>query len=271
MQCISNNVFGTLNMVEASIAAKVQNFVLVSTDKAVKPSNFMGASKRLAEITCQTLPARDSYTRFSIVRFGNVLGSSGSVVPLFKKQIKNGGPITVTHPDVTRYFMTITEAAQLVIQAGSIAKGKGVFVLDMGEPIKILDLAKRMAILSGLRPIVNNDWPLQENEIKITISGLRQGEKMHEELSYNTDLIPTTHPRIYSTIEGKISKRHLQKTLSVLREAIREQNYEVVFSTISSFAPGVVNIENTKDLLWAKNVRENPAKIKIKKANQRNS
>jgi FlaA1/EpsC-like NDP-sugar epimerase len=155
MQCIANNVFGTFNMAELAIAAKVKHFILISTDKAVNPTNFMGASKRLAEIICQTLPTQKTDTCFSIVRFGNVLGSSGSVVPLFKKQIEKGGPITVTHLDVTRYFMTIPEAAQLVIQAGSIAEGGDVFVLDMGEPIKIVDLAKRMVTLSGLRPILN--------------------------------------------------------------------------------------------------------------------
>ena len=143
MQCINNNVFGTLNVAELSVAAKVKNFILVSTDKAVNPTNFMGASKRIAEIICQTLSMQQKDTCFSIVRFGNVLGSSGSVVPLFKKQIESGGPIKLTHLDITRFFMTIPEAAQLVIQSGSIAQGGDIFVLDMGKSIKILDLAKR--------------------------------------------------------------------------------------------------------------------------------
>ncbi len=144
MQCINNNVLGTLNVTEISVATKVKNFILVSTDKAVNPTNFMGASKRISEIICQNMSAQQKCTYFSIVRFGNVLGSSGSVVPLFKKQIESGGPIKLTHLDITRFFMTIPEAAQLVIQAGSIAKGGEIFVLDMGKPIKILDLAKRM-------------------------------------------------------------------------------------------------------------------------------
>ncbi len=153
MQCINNNVFGTLNIAELSVASKVENFILVSTDKAVKPTNFMGASKRIAEIICQKLSMQQKDTCFSVVRFGNVLASSGSVVPLFKRQIKSGGPITLTHPNVTRFFMTIPEAAQLVIQAGSIGKGGDIFVLDMGKSIKILDLAKRMIYLSGKKPI----------------------------------------------------------------------------------------------------------------------
>ncbi len=184
MQCIANNVFGTLNMAEIAITAKVKHFILVSTDKAVNPTNFMGASKRLAEIICQTLSTQKTNTCFSIVRFGNVLGSSGSVVPLFKKQIETGGPITVTHLDVTRYFMTIPEAAQLVIQAGSIAEGGDIFVLDMGKPIKIVDLANRMVTLAGFRPILNGGKELKDDEIAITISGLRPGEKLFEELAY---------------------------------------------------------------------------------------
>ena len=163
MQCINNNVFGTLNIADLSVAAKVKNFILVSTDKAVNPTNFMGVSKRIAEIICQNMSVQKNETCFSIVRFGNVLGSSGSVVPLFKTQIEKGGPITLTHHEVTRYFMTIPEAAQLVIQAGSIAQGGDIFVLDMGKSIKILDLAKRMVYLSGKEPVLNSNKNPKDN------------------------------------------------------------------------------------------------------------
>ena len=186
MQCINNNVFGTLNVAELSISAKAKNFILVSTDKAVNSTNFMGVSKRIAEIICQTLSLQQKGTCFSIVRFGNVLGSSGSVVPLFKKQIEKGGPVTLTHHEVTRYFMTITEAAQLVIQAGSIAKECNVFVLDMGKSIKILDLAKQMIFLSGKQPVLHSSQNLKNDEIGIIISGLRPGEKLFEELAFNS-------------------------------------------------------------------------------------
>ena len=163
-QCISNNVFGTKNIAEAAVLAKVKHFTLVSTDKAVNPTNFMGASKRLAELVCQNLGSKQSTTRFAIVRFGNVLGSSGSVVPLFKQQIANGGPVTVTHTEVIRYFMTIPEAAQLVIQAGSLPKGGDIFVLDMGKPMKIIDLAKKMIILSGKKPLLRTKSQVKSNE-----------------------------------------------------------------------------------------------------------
>ena len=167
MQCVANNVFGTRNMVAAAVAAQVKHFILVSTDKAVNPTNFMGASKRLAELVCQDFASTQSTTKFAIVRFGNVLGSSGSVVPLFRTQIAAGGPVTVTHPDVVRYFMTIPEAAQLVIQAGSLSKGGDIFVLDMGKPVKVLDLAKKMITLSGKKPIVEPERPGGEGEIAI--------------------------------------------------------------------------------------------------------
>ena len=247
MQCVANNVFGTLNMAELAIAANVKHFILVSTDKAVNPTNYMGASKRLAEIICQTLQVQNKKTCFSIVRFGNVLGSSGSVVPLFKKQIEDGGPITLTHPDVTRYFMTITEAAQLVIQAGSISKGGDVFVLDMGEPVKIADLAKRMAVLSGLKPILNSETKSQQGEVAITIAGLRPGEKLFEELSYGKSLTGTIHPRISTTAETLMKKEKVQRVLANARNAIRDGNHEKLYQVIAEITDGVADVTTSSD------------------------
>ena len=248
MQCIANNVFGTLNMAELAIAAKVKHFILVSTDKAVNPTNFMGASKRLAEIICQTLSSQNTYTCFSIVRFGNVLGSSGSVVPLFKKQIKKGGPITLTHLDVTRYFMTIPEAAQLVIQSGSISKGNDVFVLDMGKPIKIVDLAKRMATLSGLRPVLSASEKLKDDEIAITVSCLRPGEKLFEELAYSQNLLKTIHPRINTTAETPIKPDELYALLTTIRESIHDGEHQKLYEAIAKVANGVSDVARSCDI-----------------------
>jgi FlaA1/EpsC-like NDP-sugar epimerase len=248
MQCIANNVFGTLNLAELAIAAKVKYFILVSTDKAVNPTNFMGASKRFAEMICQTLPTQKESTRFSIVRFGNVLGSSGSVVPLFKKQIEKGGPVTITHPDVTRYFMTIPEAAQLVIQAGSIATGGEVFVLDMGKPVKIVDLAKRMVALSGLQPVFNRRAKLQDGDIAVTVSGLRPGEKLFEELAYSQNLVGTTHPRINTTAETPMERDELQALLTAARDAIRKGDHQKLYKTITKVTDGVSDIARSSDV-----------------------
>lgn len=247
MQCIANNVFGTLNMAELAIAAKVKHFILVSTDKAVNPTNFMGASKRLAEIICQTLPTQKTNTCFSIVRFGNVLGSSGSVMPLFKKQIEKGGPITVTHLDVTRYFMTIPEAAQLVIQAGSIAAGGDVFVLDMGKPIKIVDLAKRMVTLSGFRPTLNDGEGFKDDEIAITISGLRPGEKLFEELAYSANLMGTVHPRINTTAETPMKRDELHGLLTTACDAIRDGDHQKLYQIIAKVTDGVSDLAGSSD------------------------
>jgi len=248
MQCFSNNVFGTLNMAELAIAANVNNFVLVSTDKAVNPTNFMGASKRFSEIICQSLPTEKAETCFSIVRFGNVLGSSGSVVPLFKKQIESGGPVTLTHLDVTRYFMTIAEASQLVIQAGSISNGGDVFVLDMGKPIKILELAERMVALSGLKPILNCENGLKDDEISITVTGLRPGEKLFEELSYETNLVGTEHPQIYTTEEVPMSHDALQELLLSVGDAIRDNEHQKLYKIVSTVAQGVVDLGHSCDV-----------------------
>ena len=260
MQCIANNVFGTLNMAELAIAAKVKHFILVSTDKAVNPTNYMGASKRLAEIICQTLQLDNEKTCFSIVRFGNVLGSSGSVVPLFKKQIEDGGPITLTHLDVTRYFMTIPEAAQLVIQAGSISEGGDVFVLDMGKPVKIIDLAKRMAVLSGLQPIVNSETKSQQGEVAITVTGLRPGEKLFEELSYGKNLTGTIHPRINTTAETPMKKENLNAILANARKAIRDGDHQKLYQVIAEVTDGVADVARSSDVFISELNRQ-PSKI----------
>lgn len=252
MQCIANNVIGTLNMAETAIKANVENFILVSTDKAVNPTSYMGASKRLAEIVCQTLNQRSEQTCISIVRFGNVLGSSGSVVPLFKQQIKNGGPVTLTHKDVTRYFMTIPEAVQLVIQAGSIAKGGEVFVLDMGPPIKIQDLAKKMIALSGLRPVYSEKKLLTVNDIVIKLTGLRPGEKLHEELSYNGNLQGTAHPHIMTTAERAMSYTNLKNLLSRLCNAIDNDDYKSLVAIVSSITVDVSDLKLSKDIFIRK-------------------
>lgn len=211
-----NNVFGTLNMARVARASGVARFVLVSTDKAVRPTNIMGASKRMAELVLQAMAAEDGPTCFSMVRFGNVLGSSGSVVPLFRRQLSAGGPLTVTHADVTRYFMTIPEAAQLVLQAGAMAQGGEVFVLDMGEPVRILDLAHRMVELSGLTV---RDAANPQGDIEIAITGLRPGEKLYEELLIGDNPTPTPHPRIMKAHEDCLSWPELQLQLECLMRA----------------------------------------------------
>lgn len=217
-QGVDNNIMGTLSMAQAARASGVRRFVLVSTDKAVRPTNVMGASKRMAELILQAFAAdaAPGSTRFSMVRFGNVLGSSGSVVPLFRRQIAQGGPITVTHAEVTRYFMTIPEAAQLVLQAGAMGQGGDVFVLDMGEPVKIMDLARRMVALSGLS-VRDADRP--DGDIPITITGLRPGEKLYEELLMGDNPELTEHPRILRAREAALSWQELSEALDQLRSA----------------------------------------------------
>lgn len=219
LEGLANNVLGTLNVAIAARTHAVESFVLISTDKAVRPTNVMGATKRLAEIILQALNADGVPGKFSMVRFGNVLGSSGSVVPLFRSQIAAGGPITITHPEITRFFMTIPEAAQLVIQAGAMAKGGDVFVLDMGEPVRIVDLARSMIELSGLR--VREDEQ-SDGDISITFVGLRPGEKLYEELLIGNDPSPSAHPRILRAHEPLISWNVLRSSLERLASMIED-------------------------------------------------
>lgn len=215
---VRNNVFGTKTVLEAAIAAGVTSFMLISTDKAVRPTNIMGASKRVAEMVCQAYAEAQSSTCISMVRFGNVLGSSGSVIPLFRQQIQAGGPITVTHPDITRYFMSIPEAAQLVIQASAMARGGDVFLLDMGQPVRILEMALRMASLSGLRPYMEAEEGA-EGDIAIRITGLRPGEKLYEELLIEAGSQSTAHPKIMMAEEDFLSQAELGPLLDALDHA----------------------------------------------------
>lgn len=232
---LRNNVFGTLNTAKAARAAGVRHFILISTDKAVRPTNIMGASKRMAELVLQGLAQMPGDTTFSMVRFGNVLGSSGSVVPLFRKQIQAGGPLTVTHPDIIRYFMTIPEAAQLVIQAGAMARGGEVFVLDMGEPVKILDLAKRMIHLSGLRV---RDESTPEGDIAIQFTGLRPGEKLYEELLIGDAPQQTHHARIFMAHEDALGWMEMAQVLEQLETICQQRNLPAISRLLKKYIHG---------------------------------
>jgi FlaA1/EpsC-like NDP-sugar epimerase len=234
---IYNNVFGTLSAAQAALEAKVKTFVLISTDKAVRPTNVMGASKRLAELILQAFALQNSQTSFCMVRFGNVLGSSGSVVPLFKRQIEQAGPITVTHPEIIRYFMTIPEAAQLVIQASAMAQGGDVFLLDMGEPVRIVDLAKRMVHLMGYH-VKSDEYP-QGIEIKYT--GLRAGEKLFEELLVNGQGQNTEHPRIQRAQEAYILWAELAIELAQLKEYCQQKDVHNIRKQLMRLPLGFVS------------------------------
>lgn len=234
---VMNNIFGTLNMARAAMGSGAENFVLISTDKAVRPTNVMGATKRTAELVLQALADTKTVqfdarvasgelpvvnnTMFAMVRFGNVLGSSGSVVPLFRQQLRDGGPVTVTHEEVTRYFMTIPEAAQLVLQAGAMASGGDVFVLDMGQPVRIIDLARRMVKLSGLKV---RDALQPDGDVEIQITGLRTGEKLYEELLIGDNPQPTSHDRIMKATEDFVTWPELQPILQQLSDAAHEND-----------------------------------------------
>lgn len=234
-----NNVFGTLRTVEAACQAGVETFVLVSTDKAVRPTNVMGCSKRMAELVLQAKNLQERRlgvrtTKLTMVRFGNVLGSSGSVVPVFREQIRNGGPVTVTHPEIIRYFMTIPEAAQLVIQAGAMGEGGDVMVLDMGEPVKIVDLAKRMINLSGFTHV---DQENPDGDIEIRFTGLRPGEKLYEELLIGDNTLPTPHSRIMRAAEHALRWEELEPLLFELEAAIKADNSDIVRALLQRAVP----------------------------------
>ncbi|OUR64373.1 polysaccharide biosynthesis protein [Methylophaga sp. 42_25_T18] len=246
---ISNNVFGTLCCAKAAIASKVDTFVLISTDKAVRPTNTMGASKRFAELVLQGLSENKELnpsTRFTMVRFGNVLGSSGSVVPLFRNQIANGGPITVTDARIIRYFMTIPEAAELVIQAGAMGQGGDVFVLDMGAPVKILDLAKRMIQLSGFS-LKSDDFP--DGDIEIKFTGLRAGEKLYEELLIGDNVTETEHRKILRAQESVIPWEQLNDILQQLEQANNAYDYQKVRDLLLTHVDGFQPQCGIEDLL----------------------
>ncbi|RLA59520.1 MAG: polysaccharide biosynthesis protein [Gammaproteobacteria bacterium] len=251
---VANNVFGTWYAAEAARVAGVETFVLVSTDKAVRPTNIMGASKRFAEMVLQGMAQNqnlrnpsDSATRFCMVRFGNVLGSSGSVVPLFREQIESGGPVTVTHPEVSRYFMSIPEAAQLVLQAGAMGTGGDVFVLDMGEPVRIVDLARRMIRLSGYE--MNHDTHVGEH-VDIEFIGLRPGEKLHEELLLGTNVTGTGHPMIMRAEEECLSFTQIHKLLSDLIDYCDTLDCDGISTVLNSAVSGFGGHQVRYDHLW---------------------
>lgn len=253
-QGVMNNVFGTLSAATAAAESKVETFVLISTDKAVNPTSVMGATKRLAELVLQALNTRSTNTNFCMVRFGNVLESSGSVVPLFREQIRNGGPVTVTHRDIIRYFMTIPEAAQLVIQAGSMAKGGDVFVLDMGKPVRIEDLAHRMINLMGLTVRTEDH---RDGDIEIQFIGLRPAEKLFEELLIGSNVSGTEHPRIMRASEDMLPNHVLDSILDELRAAADrldyEQTREILNRAIKEYSPN----DSIDDLIWVKKTGTN--------------
>lgn len=250
---VRNNVFGTLHAAEAAIAAGVETFVLVSSDKAVRPTNVMGATKRLAELILQGLAGEGSATRLCMVRFGNVLDSSGSVVPLFREQIRRGGPVTVTHPEVERYFMTIPEAAQLVIQASAMAQGGDLFLLDMGESVRIFDLARRMIRLSGLE-VRDEEHP--DGDIEVRFTGLRSGEKLREELLIGADDLPTAHPMIRRAREGHPPWPAIRDCLERLDAAARAFEYPAVRAILREAVAEYQPENGIEDWVWQAGMKE---------------
>ena len=247
---VRNNVFGTWYCAEAAIKANVETFVLISTDKAVRPTNIMGATKRLSELVLQGLSKRQEKTRFCMVRFGNVLGSSGSVVPLFRRQIKEGGPVTVTHPEITRYFMTIPEAAQLVLQAGSMGDGGDVFLLDMGGQVKIADLAGKLIRLMGLE-VKDDENP--DGDIEIHYTGLRPGEKLYEELLIGNDPLATDHPRIMKAREISLAWQEVENILEQIDQFSHFFDCQAVRDVLLDAPLGYNPSNNIDDLVWNQN------------------
>lgn len=255
---VLNNVFGTLSVVEACIEHRVKRMVLVSTDKAVSPTNVMGASKRLAEQILQAYASNQKQTKLCMVRFGNVLASSGSVVPLFREQIRNGGPVTVTHPDIIRYFMTIPEASQLVIQAGAMAAGGDVFVLDMGEPVKIVDLAQRLVKLLG-KTIRDENNP--DGDIEIVYTGLRPAEKLYEELLIGKNVMGTQHPRIMRAAEQYPEFEDLQNMLDRLRNLVEQKDHTGLRQFLLDHVEGYAPTVDFEDHLHVAEGRPNTTKV----------
>ena len=244
---VRNNVMGTWTTARLSAEFGVRDFVLISTDKAVRPTNIMGASKRLAEMVLQGLAQERSATRFSMVRFGNVLGSSGSVVPLFRQQIRDGGPITLTHADITRFFMTIPEAAQLVIQAGAMAVGGDVFVLDMGAPVRIIDLARRMVELSGMTVCEDGNT---DGDIGIEITGLRPGEKLYEELLIGDNPSPTEHPRIMKAHDDAMAWSQLRLRLAALDLTLELNDVKAIRQLLQELVAGYLPASEIVDWVY---------------------
>jgi FlaA1/EpsC-like NDP-sugar epimerase len=244
---IHNNVIGTWHAAEAALETKVDTFVLISTDKAVNPANVMGATKRFAELVLQAMQQRSRHTRFCMVRFGNVLASSGSVVPLFREQIRAGGPVTVTHKDVMRYFMTIPEAAQLVIQAGTMATGGDVFVLDMGQPVRIADLARRLIALVGLTV---RDDSNPDGDIEIHYTGLRPAEKLFEELILSANVTGTKHPKIMRAMEHFIPWEELKRILDELKVCLGNFDCRRSLALLSQAVAEYPILNDIRDHVW---------------------
>lgn len=249
---VTNNVFGTLAAGRAAAESGVENFVLISTDKAVRPTNVMGASKRMAELILQALAQKHSDTDFCMVRFGNVLGSSGSVVPLFRQQIQNGGPVTVTHKDIVRYFMTMEEAAQLVLQASSMGRGGDVFVLDMGEPVKIESLAKRLIRLMGCEV---KDKANPGGNIEIQFTGLRPGEKLYEELLLGDNVTGTGHPKIMRAEEQRLDEEDITSFTLKLQEACDEHDCDMIQSILLKVVDGFDAKDGISDAFWNRQLK----------------
>lgn len=238
LSALINNVDGTINILAKAVEGNCTSFTLVSTDKAVRPTNVMGASKRLAELVCQATAEISHNTIISMVRFGNVLDSSGSVIPTFKKQIASNGPVTVTHRDITRYFMTIPEAAQLVIQSAGMAEGGDIFILDMGEPIKIYDLAKRLIRLSGKNHYDFDTAPADDSSIRIDFTGLRPGEKLYEELLIDASALKTAHPKIMRAKEDFFSKKEIENYLNSMKKSLDKDDFDSFYKLLEEAKTG---------------------------------
>ena len=245
-EAVFNNILGTKVCVEAAIESNVETFVLISTDKAVRPTNIMGATKRFAELILQSMSGKYE-TRMTMVRFGNVIGSSGSAIPLFQKQIKDGGPVTVTHPEVIRYFMSIPEAAELVIQAGAMGEGGDVFVLDMGEPVKIYELARRLINLSGMEVKDENN---PEGDIEIVFTGLRPGEKLFEELLIGDEVQSTMHKQIFRAEEEYLSEEELEIYIDSIKEAEKSGNLIALRDILKKVITGFIPDDEIVDVVY---------------------